>query len=163
MKKKYEMSITLIDDQDNKLQIYKVDNSEESDRIAREKMLEEQRVIEEKRREEAAKLEEKKPVIEEKNKAEQLRESAIRVAEAAERAPTNAERILKLKVANNLYKEADEEEKYKHVKKIVVLTATFTFNDVDCSVPNDKIISFFERQLSDKLKAAVKINSVQSL
>jgi hypothetical protein len=124
------MSITLIDDQDNKLQIYKVDNSEESDRIAREKMLEEQRVIEEKRREEAAKLEEKKPVLEEKP-----------VIPASTIAPSKRQKN----------------------QKTVVLTATFTFNDVDCSVPNDKIISFFERQLNEKLKSSVKINSVQSL
>lgn len=102
----------------------------ESDRIAREKMQEEQRVIEAKRREEAAKLDEKKPVIEEKP-----------VIQASTITPS---------------------ERQKN-KKTVVLTATFTFNDVDCSVPNDKIISFFERQLNEKLKAAVKINSVQSL
>lgn len=113
----------------------------ESDRIAREKMQEEQRVIESKRREEAAKLEENKPVIEEKPAGITRTGTGKFIPPASTIAPSDQPKN----------------------KKTVVITATFTFNDVDHSVPNDKIISFFERQLTEKLKAAVKINDVNSL
>ncbi|MFA5920079.1 MAG: hypothetical protein WC856_02160 [Methylococcaceae bacterium] len=88
---------------------------------------------------------------------EELRASAARIAESAERANSNADRRKELSQSQAIYKQADELEKATTpAKRTVRVTAVFEFENISSRVSNTGVESFFRGQLSEKLQAIAK-------